>query len=122
MANNLGVNYTKEWSDEPSQKAAKATRNAALKYFVDDFSAVADTNKCYICKLEGVSGIFLGIDALVGTKGAGAAQAIDKDGNVTALAVGDTVDGKVDGGLIIAQVADATSSATLMLAAKFLLD
>ena len=85
------------------------------------FSGVAAADKLYICKIQHFS-VFLGLEALVGTLGAGAVEAIDKDGNATVLAVGDEVDGQIEGGLDIVLTADGATSASVKLLAKFLMD
>lgn len=121
MADVYGSNYEKEWILDPSEQAAKGSRNAHLKYQLEDFSGVAAADKLYICKIQHFS-VFLGLESLVGALGAGAVEAIDKDGNATAIAVGDEVDGQIEGGLDIVLTADGATSATLKLVAKFLMD
>lgn len=121
MANKLGTNYTLEWATEPQLKAAKATRNAAVKGSLDSFTGVAAADVLFICKLQ-QNGIFLGLEEVVGTLGAGAVKAIDKAGNETTIVKGDVVNGQKDGGLDIVLVADAGTSAAVTILAKFLMD
>lgn len=122
MADVYGSNYQKEWVDEPAVQADPGTRNARILCFYDEFTGIADTNDVHICKIQNKAR-FIGIEALDGgTLGDGALNAVDKDGNATAISEGDMLDGEVDGGLKIVQVADATTSAALKLIVKFLMD
>lgn len=121
MAVVYGDNYEKEWINDPSEKADKGTRNASIKCQFDSFAGVANGDDLYIFKLENKAK-FLGKSALVGTLGAGDLKSIDKDGNETVIAVGDDLDGQVEGGLIIALEADAGTSASVDVLLQFLMD
>lgn len=121
MANVYGVNYQKEWRNEPSQKAAKGVRNAAIKANYEEFTGVASADVLYICKFH-TNVKFLGLEGVTGTIGAGAVKVISPDGSEVTLAKGDTINGQVEGGVDLVLVADGTTSAALKVLAKFLAD
>lgn len=121
MANLYGVNYEKEWVLDPAEQAAKGTRNASMRIQLEEVDGIAAADVLYLHRLQNKA-TFLGLESLVGALGAGAVKAIDKDGNETVLAVGDEVDGQVDGGLDIVLVADGATAATIKVLVKFLMD
>lgn len=121
MADVYGVNYEKEWVNDPAEQAAKGTRNAHIKNQYEELSGVAAADVLYLCKLQ-EKARFLGLEALNCALGAGDVKAIDKDGNETVLAAGDEVDGQVEGGLDIVLVADGATDAALKLLVRFLKD
>jgi hypothetical protein len=121
MADLYGSNYNKEWIADPSEAADKGSQNAKINCFLDEVTGIAATDKLYLCKIQTLA-TFLGLEALVGTIGAGALEAIDKDGNATAINTGDLLDGGIEGGLDIVLTADGATSATLKVLVKTLKD
>lgn len=121
MANIYSSEYTQEFLTEPSQQAPKGTQNAPIKCFLGSATTVASADVVYLCKLQHKA-VFLGLESVVGALGAGAVQAIDNKGTVTAIAKGDEVNGQVEGGVSICLVADGTTAATLKVLVKFLMD
>ena len=121
MANKYGVNYTKEFIQEPSEKAAKATRNAPIKCNFEEVTGVASGDEVFLCKLNHKA-IFLGLESIVGALGAGDVKIVDKAGNETVIAKGDLVNGQVEGGVSVVLVADGTTAASLKVLVKFLMD
>lgn len=121
MADVYGVNYEKEWINDPAEQAAKGTRNAHIKHQLESASGIGAADKVYLCRLQ-ADAVYLGVEALVGTLGAGGVEAIDQDGNATTLTIGDEVNGQVEGGLDIVLTADGATSATIKVLVKFLMD
>lgn len=121
MANIYGSNYQKEWINDPSEQASKGTRNAHLKCQLEDASGISAGDLVYLFKLQ-AKAVLVEASALVGTLGAGGLQVIDKDGNASAVAVGDELDGQVEGGLDVVLVADAGTSASVKVLVKLLMD
>jgi len=121
MANNYGLNYNKEWQLDPAEQADKGTRNVCPKINLEEFSGVVAADVLYICKIQHIVR-FVKIEALVGLLGAGALELIDKDGNVSAVAAGDLIDGAIEGGYDLVLTADGTTSAALKVLVTFLMD
>jgi len=121
MADIFGSNYQLEWVNDPAEQAAKGSRNAHIKCQLDDASGIAAADVVYLHKLQNKA-VFLGSEALVGTLGAGGFEAIDQDGNSTPIAVGDELDGQVEGGLDIVLIADGATSASVKVLLKYLMD
>ena len=121
MADIYGSNYEKEWVLDPSEQAAKGSRNAHIKCQLEEASGIAAADEVYLHKLQNKA-VFLGLEDLVGASGAGGLTAVDKDGNSVAIAVGDELDGQIDGGLDIILTADGATSASIKVLLKFLMD
>lgn len=121
MANVYGENYTKEWINDPAEQADKGTSNVTLKGFYEEITGIADTDSVFICKIQHRVR-FLELESIVGALGAGALRVIDKDGNATAVAAGDLIDGAIEGGLDLVLTADGTTAATLKVFVRLLQD
>jgi len=121
MAVIYGVNYEKEWVKDPAEQAAKGTRNAHIKCQLEEVVGISAADEVYLCKLQ-VDATYLGSEDLVGASGAGGISAIDKDGNSVAVAVGDVLNGQIEGGLDIVLLADGATSASVKVLLKFLMD
>ncbi len=121
MANNYGLNYNKEWILDPSEQADKGTRNVCPKLNLEEFSAVVAADKLFICKIQHICTL-IKVEALVGLLGAGSLEIIDKDGNATGVAVGDVIDGAIEGGYDLVLTADGATSAALKVLVTFLMD
>ena len=121
MADIFGSNYEKEWVLDPAEQAVKGSRNAHIKCQLEEASGIAAADVIYLHKLQNKA-VFLGIDSLVGALGAGGLSAIDKDGNSSAVAVGDELDGQIEGGLDIVLTADGATAASIKVLLKYLMD
>ena len=97
MANVYGANYEKEWIKDPSEQADKGTRNACYRVNFEEFTGAAAADKLFICKIQHIVR-FVKIESLVGVLGSGSLEIVDKDGNATAVVVGDLIDGAIEGG------------------------
>jgi hypothetical protein len=116
-----GSNYEKEWVLDPAEQADKGTRASYVRSYYDDFTGVAAADELYICRLQNDARL-VSIESLSGTLGAGALNAIDKDGNATPIVAGDLVNGQVEGGLDIVLTADGATSADLDILVRWLMD
>jgi hypothetical protein len=121
MADVFGVNYEKEWINDPAEQADKGSRNASEKCQLEKLSGINDTDKLYLYKLQNIA-VLTDISALVGALGAGDLEAIDQDGNATVIEIGDEIDGQIEGGLDIVLTADGATSSELTVLLKFLMD
>lgn len=121
MATVYGENYQKEWIDDPARQAEKGSRNARTINQYEEASGIVSGDEVVLCKIQ-YRARFLGVESLVGALGAGGVAAVDKDGNSTALAAGDLLDGHIDGGLDIVLTADGATAAAIKVLVKFLMD
>lgn len=122
MADIYGVNYEKEWVLDPSEQAAKGTRNAHLKCQLEEASGISAGDDVYLCKIQ-ADAILVEVSEIAGAAlGAGGLKVKDKDGNETVVVAGDSINGQVDGGLDLILVADGATAASLKVLVKLLMD
>jgi len=121
MAKVYGENYAKEWVNEPAEQADKGTRNCNIKASYEKAVGLVNTSEFLICKIQHIVR-FVELEILVGTRGAGDLEIIDKDGNATAVTSGMLIDGAIEGGYDLVLTADAATTGTLEVLAKFLMD